>query len=86
MVLMRKHNNRVLGYDILQLIKPVLFLSLVFLLLQPAVAQQIKMADELVVAVPEKFPPYYSVNAAGRPQGFAIDVFDEVAERQFPDC
>lgn len=47
----------------------------------PALAQNLVIADELVVVVPAKFPPYYSTNENGQPVGFAIDVFDEVAAR-----
>ena len=37
--------------------------------------------DSVVVAVPEHFPPHYSVDEDGIPQGFAIDVFDALAEK-----
>jgi len=33
----------------------------------------------IVAAVPSGFPPYYMLDAAGRPTGFAIDVMDRVA-------
>lgn len=44
-------------------------------------AQKLVAADELVVTVPAKFPPYYSLDSKGQPAGFAIDVFEAVAER-----
>ena len=44
-------------------------------------AQKLVLAEELLVVVPAKFPPYYSTTESGQPAGFAIDVFDEVADR-----
>jgi diguanylate cyclase (GGDEF)-like protein len=44
-------------------------------------AQDIFTADELIIAVPERYPPYYSLDDAGRPVGFAIDAFEAVASR-----
>ncbi|MDJ0880532.1 MAG: diguanylate cyclase [Gammaproteobacteria bacterium] len=46
-----------------------------------ASAEQLPVAEELVVAVPEKFPPYYQTNPKGETEGFAIDMFNAVAER-----
>lgn len=36
---------------------------------------------EVVVAVPRHFPPQYNVDEDGRPQGFAIDVFNAIANK-----
>ncbi|WP_157738632.1 EAL domain-containing protein [Labrenzia sp. VG12] len=33
----------------------------------------------VVAAVPENWPPHYSLSATGEPQGFAIDVFDHLS-------
>ncbi len=39
-------------------------------------------SDEIVAGVPSNFPPQYQVDArTGKPNGFAIDVMDEVARR-----
>ena len=51
------------------------------LLNSPLQAQQLPVAEELVVAVPHKFPPYYQLNQQDKPEGFAIDMFNAVAER-----
>ena len=44
-------------------------------------AQKFVAVDDLVVAVPAKYPPYYSLDRSGQPVGFAIDVFEAVAAR-----
>jgi PAS domain S-box-containing protein len=35
----------------------------------------------VVAAVPQNFPPHYTVDSAGNPGGFAIEVMDKVAEQ-----
>ncbi len=40
-----------------------------------------KLADELIVAIPEYYPPYYILDEDQNPAGFAIDVFEAVALR-----
>jgi diguanylate cyclase (GGDEF)-like protein len=47
----------------------------------PLHAQKLVVADELVVSVPQKFPPYFAVNEDGALEGFGIDVFEAVAKR-----
>ena len=37
--------------------------------------------NEIRVAVPAQMPPYFFLGEQGRPQGFAIDIFDAVASR-----
>ena len=34
---------------------------------------------EITAAVPASFPPYYQLNSSGEPEGFAIDIMNEVA-------
>jgi PAS domain S-box-containing protein len=34
---------------------------------------------EVTAAVPREFPPYYGVDSRGRPEGFAIDIMEQVA-------
>lgn len=36
---------------------------------------------EYVVGIPEQYPPYYSLDQNHQPEGFAIDVFEAVANR-----
>lgn len=48
---------------------------------EPVKAQELVIAEELVVAVPLRFPPYYQTNNAGNPEGFAVEMFNAVAER-----
>jgi len=55
-------------------------LALVFLLLF-GVSLHADEHAKLVVAVPKDVPPQYAIDANGKPIGFAIDVFDHVAER-----
>lgn len=43
---------------------------------QPAFAVD---GRELVAAIPQNFPPYYHLDKQGRPGGFAIEVFDNIA-------
>ena len=47
---------------------------LIFFSVSPLAAE-----EPLTVAVPKDFPPHYSLDAEGRPDGFAIDVFDALA-------
>lgn len=46
-------------------------------------AEQIAATDKKVLkaAVPASFPPYYQLSNDGSPQGFAIDVMNEIARR-----
>lgn len=37
------------------------------------------LSEDIIVSVPENFPPHYSVDNNGLPTGFAIDVFNEIA-------
>ena len=44
-------------------------------------AQQWLPTEDLLVAVPLNYPPYFFVGETGQLQGFGIEVFDEVAVR-----
>ncbi len=37
-------------------------------------------ADRLLVTVPKRFPPHYQLDQDGQPEGFAIDVANEIAK------
>ncbi|MCK4708580.1 MAG: transporter substrate-binding domain-containing protein, partial [Gammaproteobacteria bacterium] len=43
--------------------------------------QLVGVAEELTVVIPAKYPPYYVINEKNKPDGFAINVFEEVASR-----
>ena len=61
-----------------------LALIAVFLALGPMVGvalAQPPQPQEVVAAVPRHFPPYYFVDEEGQPQGFAIDVMEQLAQR-----
>ena len=70
---------------LLRSLKLINFLFLVFSLIflsEPVIAQQlVGIAKEMVVVIPAKYPPYYVLNDNNRPDGFAINVFEEVASR-----
>ena len=55
----------------------LLLLSTVAVQLSPAPGQAAPTTLKAVVL--ENFPPQYSLSAKGKPQGFAIDIMDEVA-------
>ncbi len=69
------------AHPVISLIYLIFLILSSLLISQPVVAQKFFMAEELVVAVPQKYPPYYRLDKAGQPQGFAIDVFNAVAKR-----
>jgi PAS domain S-box-containing protein len=61
----------------------VLFFFLRFVIIfDPALAQDLAPTHilDVTAAVPREFPPYYGVDNSGRPQGFAIDVMERIAE------
>jgi len=37
--------------------------------------------EKIRAAVPEDFPPHYSINEGGTPEGFAIDVIESLAAK-----
>jgi len=62
-------------------LKALYLLTLSLFLGEIAVAQYpVEAAEKLIVAIPAKYPPYFLVNNK-QPEGFAIDVFDEIAAR-----
>lgn len=40
-----------------------------------------RSSETVIAAVPRLFPPQYQPDAQGRPTGFAVDVFDRIAEQ-----
>jgi PAS domain S-box-containing protein len=48
----------------------------------PALAQDLPATQILhvTVSVPREFPPHYSIDDSGRPEGFAIDLMERIAE------
>ncbi|MES9858380.1 MAG: EAL domain-containing protein [Sedimenticola sp.] len=60
---------------------PCLTLGLLYLLSTPVVMAEGEIKEPLIVAVHSAFPPQYSLDAQGNPQGFAIDTLQVVAAR-----
>jgi len=59
----------------------IVIISSLFLTGSAQAEQLVEVADELVVVIPEKYPPYYLINENNKPDGFAINVFESVASR-----
>lgn len=55
------------------LIKKLLLFFLIFYLYGFA-------KDKVVTAIPEHFPPHYQIDTQGKPFGFAVEVYEEVAK------
>lgn len=71
----RSHYHRILVTLLLVMMLPI------FLFEEAHAEKLVDVADELVVAVPARHPPYYLTDVNNQPGGFAIDVFDQVAAR-----
>ncbi len=59
------------------------FLSVYFYLPAQAAKKpsEVSAGRVVVAGVPANWPPHYSLDGAGRPSGFAIDVIEEIAQR-----
>ncbi len=62
---------------------PIIISFLIATVFSQALAPDNSRADQLLditVAIPRHFPPYYTVNKNGDPEGFAIEVMECLAE------